>query len=98
MSDTAKKGSHEWLIEFEKVPDNLELFTNTLDSRLQELNSDYEAKRFKSVTLDRPKVVVAAKGTFLQWMREKGKVGGQHKVPRLSNNREFLDELLKINV
>jgi hypothetical protein len=98
MSDTAKKGSHEWLIEFENQPDNLEKFARILDARLQELNSDYEAKRFKSVTLDQPKVVVAAKGTFLQWMREKGKVGGQHKVPRLANNREYLDELLKINV
>jgi hypothetical protein len=98
MSDTAKKGSHEWIIEFEKEPDSLENFTNVLDRRLQELNSDYEAKRFKSVTLDRPKVVVASKGTFIQWLREKGKMGGQNKVPRLSNDREFLDELLKINL
>jgi len=98
MSDSAKKGSHEWLIEFEKEPDNLEHFTNCLDLKLQELNSDYEAKRFKSSTLERPKLVVAAKGTFLQWMREKGKVGGQNKVPRLSNNREYLDELLTINM
>ncbi|MCK9639709.1 MAG: GH3 auxin-responsive promoter family protein [Prolixibacteraceae bacterium] len=97
MSDTARKGSHEWIIEFEKAPDNLEKFTNALDKKLQELNSDYEAKRFKSVTLDGPKVVVANQGTFLQWMRVKGKVGGQHKVPRLSNNREYLDELLSIN-
>ena len=96
MSDTAKKGSHEWLIEFEKNPDSLENFTNVLDKKLQELNSDYEAKRFKNTTLDKPKVVVAMKGTFLQWMREKGKVGGQNKVPRLSNNREYLDELLLI--
>ena len=97
MSDTAKKGSHEWLIEFEKEPDNLEKFRNCLDLKLQDLNSDYEAKRFKNTTLEQPKVVVAAKGTFLHWMREKGKVGGQNKVPRLSNNREYLDELLIIN-
>jgi hypothetical protein len=96
MSDTAKKGSHEWLIEFEKDPDSLAKFTDTLDRKLQELNSDYEAKRFKSVTLDRPKVLAVPKGTFLQWFREKGKVGGQNKVPRLSNNREYLDELLFI--
>ncbi len=96
MSDKAKKGSHEWLIEFEKEPDNIENFTNFLDLKLQELNSDYEAKRFKSSTLERPKVVVVPKGTFLQWMREKGKIGGQNKVPRLSNDREYLDELLVI--
>ncbi len=96
MSDTAKKGSHEWIIEFEKEPDSPEKFTDILDRRLQELNSDYEAKRFKSVTLDRPTVVVVPKGTFLQWLREKGKMGGQNKVPRLSNDREFLDELLFI--
>ena len=98
MSDKAKKGSHEWLIEFEKAPDSIENFTNFLDLKLQELNSDYEAKRFKSSTLERPKVVVVPKGTFLQWMHEKGKVGGQNKVPRLSNNREYLDELLAINL
>jgi hypothetical protein len=97
MSDSEIKGSHEWLIEFEREPDSLEDFTNHLDLKLQSLNSDYEAKRYKNSTLDRPKVVVAAKGTFLQWMREKGKVGGQNKVPRLSNNREYLDELLHIN-
>lgn len=97
MSDTVMKGSHEWIIEFEKEPDSLEKFTNCLDKKLQELNSDYEAKRFNSVTLDRPKVVVATKGTFMKWMREKGKVGGQNKVPRLSNDREYLDELLSIN-
>jgi len=96
MSDITRKGSHEWIIEFEREPDNLERFTNALDKRLQELNSDYEAKRFKSVTLEKPKVVVANKGTFLHWLRVKGKVGGQHKVPRLSNNREYLDELLGI--
>jgi hypothetical protein len=97
MSDSEKKGSHEWLIEFEKEPDCLESFTTQLDLKLQSLNSDYEAKRFRSVTLEKPKVVVATKGTFLQWMREKGKVGGQNKVPRLSNNREYLEELLSIS-
>ncbi len=97
MSDSNSKGAHEWLIEFEKEPDSLEKFTVQLDLRLQELNSDYEAKRFKSTTLNRPKVIIAAKGTFHQWLREKGKLGGQNKVPRLSNNRDFLDELLEIN-
>ena len=98
MSDEFKKGSHEWLIEFEREPDSLENFTDLLDQKLQSLNSDYEAKRFKSSTLERPKVVIMNKGTFLLWMREKGKVGGQNKVPRLSNDREYLDELLSINI
>jgi len=97
MSDKDKKGSHEWLIEFEKDPDSLEKFTDLLDLKLQSLNSDYEAKRFKSSTLEKPKVVIMSKGAFLQWMREKGKIGGQNKVPRLSNNREYIDELLTIN-
>ncbi len=97
MSDTALKGSHEWIIEFEKEPESLEKFIICLDKKLQELNSDYEAKRSNSVTLERPKVVVAANGTFLKWMRKKGKIGGQNKVPRLSNDREYLDELLQIN-
>lgn len=97
MSDKDKKGSHEWLIEFEKEPDSLESFTELLDQKLQSLNSDYEAKRFKSSTLERPKVVIIKKGTFLQWMREKGKIGGQNKVPRLSNDRAYIDELLLIN-
>jgi hypothetical protein len=96
MSDTALKGSHEWIIEFEKEPGSLEQFTDCLDKKLQELNSDYEAKRYHSVTLERPKIVAATKGTFLRWMRVKGKIGGQNKVPRLSNDREYLDELLKM--
>ncbi|HEY5509912.1 MAG TPA: GH3 auxin-responsive promoter family protein [Prolixibacteraceae bacterium] len=97
MSDLDKKGSHEWLIEFEKEPDNLDYFTELLDLKLQSLNSDYEAKRFKNSTLEKPKVVSMNKGTFMHWMREKGKVGGQNKVPRLSNDRAYLDELLMIH-
>lgn len=97
MSDSSSKGSHEWLVEFEKEPDDLDRFVGVLDLKLQELNSDYEAKRYKSSTLNRPTVVVAAKGTFHEWMRERGKLGGQNKVPRLSNDREYLDELLLVN-
>ena len=97
MSENQAKGAHQWLIEFYTMPDNLEKFTTILDHELQELNSDYEAKRYKNATLEMPHVVPVAKGTFMQWMRERGKVGGQNKVPRLSNTRENLDELLLIN-
>lgn len=97
MSDISSKGSHEWLVEFEVEPDSLDNFVNRLDLKLQELNSDYEAKRYKNSTLNGPKVIVASKGTFHQWMRERGKLGGQNKVPRLSNNRDYLDELLRIS-
>ncbi len=97
MSECQKKGAHQWLIEFDTPPDDLEKFTTILDLKLQELNSDYEAKRHKNATLERPHVLAVASGTFLQWMRERGKVGGQNKVPRLSNNRDYLEGLLRIN-
>jgi len=97
MSENQTKGAHQWLIEFNTVPDNLDKFTTILDLELQKLNSDYEAKRHKNATLEKPHVLAVADGTFLQWMRERGKVGGQNKVPRLSNNREFLESLLRIN-
>ena len=97
MSESQAKGAHEWLIEFDTKPDNLEKFTKILDLKLQDLNSDYEAKRHKNATLEMPHVLAVAAGTFMQWMRERGKVGGQNKVPRLSNNREYLDGLLRIH-
>lgn len=96
MSDTSK-GAHEWIIEFEKEPENIEYFSTLLDNALKSLNSDYEAKRYKSITLDPPIVHSAKKGLFYQWLKEKGKLGGQNKVPRLANNRQYLDELLEIN-
>jgi hypothetical protein len=89
-------GTHEWLIEFEKEPDNLEYFATLLDNALCSVNSDYEAKRYKNITLRMPIVRSAKKGLFFEWLKEKGKVGGQNKVPRLSNNRKYLEELLKI--
>jgi hypothetical protein len=97
MSENQAKGAHQWLIEFNTLPNNLEKFTTVLDLELQKLNSDYEAKRHKNATLEEPHVLAVAPGTFLQWMRERGKVGGQNKVPRLSNNREYLDGLLRIH-
>ena len=97
MSESQAKGAHQWLIEFNTIPHDLDRFTTVLDLELQRLNSDYEAKRHMNATLEKPHVLVVADGTFLQWMRERGKVGGQNKVPRLSNNREYLDGLLLIN-
>ncbi|GET27013.1 GH3 auxin-responsive promoter family protein [Prolixibacter sp. NT017] len=93
MGDNAK-GAHEWLIEFETPPADLSRFTEILDKTLQSVNSDYEAKRHKNTTLNSPKVTAAAQGTFYHWMKEKGKIGGQNKVPRLSNNRDYLEQLL----
>lgn len=92
-----EKGAHEWIIEFEKKPDSIETFANILDESLQELNSDYEAKRYKNMTLNPLKLNVARENLFFDWMKSRGKLGGQNKVPRLSNTREYLDDLLEMN-
>ena len=88
------KGSHQWLIEFSRRPDDLVRFIDGLDEALQRVNSDYEAKRFKDTTLLRPTVTVLSEGAFYRWMKGRGKVGGQNKVPRLCNDRTYLDSLL----
>lgn len=88
--------AHEWVIEFDKNPDNLDFFSETFDNALKSLNSDYEAKRYHNMILQPPIVHAAPKATFYQWLKQKGKLGGQHKVPRLSNSREVLDEILLI--
>jgi hypothetical protein len=90
-------GAHEWMIEFRDAPDNLEEFTIVLDEHLKRINSDYEAKRYKNMTLSLPKVHQAKTGLFYEWLKQKQKLGGQHKVPRLSNNRAFLEEILKVS-
>lgn len=92
-----EKGSHEWIIEFEKTPKSFNQFAEILDHSLQELNSDYEAKRYKDITLKRLKLNVARKDLFFDWMKSRGKLGGQNKVPRLSNSREYIDDLLEMN-
>ena len=92
--DGNEKGGHEWLIEFKKPPQNSDAFAEDLDIALQRINSDYEAKRYKNMTLMPLKLHVAAPKTFYKWLKQKGKIGGQHKVPRLSNSREHLEELL----
>lgn len=89
-------GAHEWLIEFAVMPSSIEAFTIALDSALKHTNSDYEAKRTKDIALRMPILQAVPKGTFQNWMRSKGKLGGQHKIPRLSNDRNFLEEILQI--
>ncbi len=91
-----EKGGHEWLIEFDKAPNNLEAFSRHLDTFLKELNSDYEAKRYKDMAMLLPKVKSMPKGTFNHWLKQKQKLGGQHKVPRLSNHRDIIDEILSM--
>jgi len=94
--EKGKKGGHEWIIEFKERPDDMSLFVEVLDDTLKGLNSDYEAKRYKNIALEPPIIHAATTGTFYKWMKKRGKLGGQHKVPRLSNNREYLDDILKM--
>ncbi|HTN20323.1 MAG TPA: GH3 auxin-responsive promoter family protein [Pelobium sp.] len=89
-------GAHEWIIEFEKKPKEFERFVDILDNTLREVNSDYDAKRFKDMALQRPKVHIAPNNIFYNWLKAKGKLGGQHKVPRLANDRKYVDELLEM--
>ena len=94
--DDNGKCRHQWLVEFTKKPDNLQHFADVLDKTLQEINSDYEAKRYKDITLQKLELVEARKGLFHEWLAMKGKLGGQHKVPRLSNNRSYINEMLAL--
>jgi hypothetical protein len=91
-----ESGGHEWIIEFNKQPENMDYFTEMLDNSLKAINSDYEAKRYNSMTLAMPKIHVAKKGLFYEWLKKKDKLGGQHKIPRLSNKRDFVEELLSL--
>lgn len=95
--DSQARCRHQWLIEFSRQPDSLEHFAKCLDTRLQELNSDYEAKRSHDITLQMLEVIPARKNLFTDWLKSKGKLGGQHKVPRLSNSRDNIDQLLELN-
>ncbi|MCE2734260.1 MAG: GH3 auxin-responsive promoter family protein, partial [Flammeovirgaceae bacterium] len=90
-----KKGGHEWIIEFTRKPDDAIRFTELLDKALRSVNSDYDAKRVGDLALIAPTVHIVEEGTFYQWMKSRGKLGGQNKVPRLSNTREYIDDLLK---
>ena len=95
--DSKAKCRHQWLVEFAKPPKDLAEFERILDSKLQELNSDYEAKRYKDITLQPLELIAARPGLFNDWLRLQGKLGGQHKVPRLSNSREHIEQLLGLN-
>ncbi|UAB74225.1 GH3 auxin-responsive promoter family protein [Mesoflavibacter sp. SCSIO 43206] len=92
-----EKGAHEWLIEFKTPPKDINYFSELFDNALKSLNSDYEAKRYNNMTLNKPKINVARENLFYDWLKKNNKLGGQHKVPRLSNTRQFIDELLSIN-
>ncbi|MFY0626540.1 MAG: GH3 auxin-responsive promoter family protein [Reichenbachiella sp.] len=90
------EGGHEWVIEFNKKPDSIHRFALILDETLREVNSDYDAKRFKDMALKMPVIHTAELGTFYEWMKRRGKLGGQNKVPRLANDREYMDDLLEM--
>lgn len=92
-----EKGAHEWIIEFRKAPPELAHFTESLDNSLKSLNSDYEAKRYNNITLRLPKIHIARENLFYDWLKSKDKLGGQHKIPRLSNKRDYIEELLQMN-
>jgi hypothetical protein len=92
FSDTGN-GAHEWLVEFEKEPSSMDVFVTELDKALQSINSDYEAKRYKDIALGMPVMHSLEKGVFSAWLKSKGKLGGQHKVPRLSNDRKYIEEI-----
>lgn len=95
--DAQAKCRHQWIVEFSVMPDSVERFQVLLDEALQQINSDYEAKRHKDITLQQLEIVVARPGLFHDWLKQKGKLGGQHKVPRLSNTREYIEDMLKLN-
>lgn len=96
--DSHGKCSHQWVVEFSVMPADVDAFARILDQSLQQLNSDYEAKRYKDITLQPLQLVVARRGVFDDWLRQKGKLGGQHKVPRLNNQRTIIEEILALNV
>ena len=95
--DQSGKCRHQWLIEFSKMPEDVDRFGQLLDLALQRVNSDYEAKRYKDITLQPLEIVVAKPGLFDEWLKKNGKLGGQHKVPRLANNRHIIDDILPLN-
>lgn len=99
FASNGRKGRHQWLIEWEKAPANTKQFAMALDEELRNLNSDYDAKRTHTIFLDPPEIISASEGLFDRWLKSAGshKLGGQRKVPRLSNTRELMDKLLAMN-
>jgi hypothetical protein len=98
MNEEGKKGAHEWIIEFGKIPEDLNYFSELLDNALKASNSDYEAKRYKDYVLQKPFIRSVPEGTFYAWLKSKQKLGGQHKIPRLSNERKFVEEILALSL
>ena len=96
FKDNHNSGGHEWIIEFEQSPNDMQLFTKILDQTLREVNSDYDAKRFNDLAMKIPRIHIAPEGVFFSWMKKRGKLGGQHKVPRLMNDRSYVDDILKM--
>ena len=94
---SGKKGNHDWIIEFSKEPKSIDNFMSDLDLSIQQNNTDYKAKRFKNITLDKPILHMARENLFYDWLKSKNKVGGQNKIPRLSNDRSFFEELIRMN-
>ncbi len=92
-----QKGGHQWLIEFSSPPKNVKLFAQVLDNALKEINSDYKAKRTGDLSMLEPKITLLKNGTFEKWLKQKGKLGGQNKIPRLKNDRSIVDEILAFN-
>jgi hypothetical protein len=95
--ETDKRGRHQWLIEFNVLPNDMDNFVKTLDFELKRLNSDYDAKRYKDISLTEPEITIARENLFEDWLRKKGRIGGQNKIPRLENNRDIIDEMLEMN-
>lgn len=95
FEENQNQGAHEWVVEFSQMPEDGDLFKSRLDAHLREINSDYDAKRYRDMVLKMPIVHMAPQGTFEKWLKARGKLGGQNKVPRLSNNRDYIDEILK---
>ena len=95
--DGKAKCRHQWLIEFSRPPKDIDTFASILDNKLQEISSDYEAKRYKDITLQHLEIITARKDLFNDWLKSKGKLGGQHKVPRLNNSRDIIEQMIVMN-
>jgi hypothetical protein len=95
--DNNGKCRHQWVVEFSREPESISEFARILDENLQQINSDYEAKRYKNITLQPLELIKARSSVFNDWLKQKGKLGGQHKVPRLCNNREIIEQILELN-
>ena len=92
-----KKGAHQWFIEFKNIPSEKINLSEIIDNELKSENSDYDAKRYNNFTLEKPEIIISKKGVFLKWLELNSKMGGQNKIPRLSNERKFIESLIRLN-